>query len=67
VRDAATHATFYPVRMKIAKTELAKLGGKKLVPGMPAEAFVATGNRTVLAYLLQPLAAQVSHAFREAD
>ncbi len=53
--------------MKIAKTELAKLGGKKLVPGMPAEAFVATGNRTVLAYLLQPLAAQVSHAFREAD
>jgi HlyD family secretion protein len=32
---------------------------------MPAEAFLRTADRTVLSYLLGPLAAQLSHAFRE--
>ena len=37
----------------------------KLVPGMPAEAFIATGERTALSYLVRPLADQFTKAFRE--
>jgi HlyD family secretion protein len=34
---------------------VARLGGLKLLPGMPLEAFIRTGERTVLSYLTKPL------------
>jgi HlyD family secretion protein len=37
----------------------------KLMPGMPVEAFIQTGNRTVIAYLVKPLHDQLKRAFRE--
>ena len=37
----------------------------RLVPGMPVEAFIRTGERTVLSYLTKPLNDQASRAFRE--
>jgi HlyD family secretion protein len=45
--------------------EVAKLGDVRLVPGMPVDAFVQTGDRTVVAYLLKPLSDQIARAFRE--
>ena len=33
--------------------------------GMPVEAFIRTGERTVLSYLFKPLADQARRAFRE--
>jgi HlyD family secretion protein len=39
--------------------------GDKLVPGMPVEVFIATGDRTVLSYLVKPLGDQIMHSFRE--
>ena len=36
-----------------------------LVPGMPADTFIQTGDRTVLSYLIDPLTRQISQAFRE--
>ena len=36
-----------------------------IVPGMPAEAFIQTGERTVMSYLLKPLSDQLNRAFRE--
>lgn len=36
-----------------------------LVPGMPVEVFMETEPRTVLSYVLRPLADQIAHAFRE--
>jgi HlyD family secretion protein len=56
---------FYAVRLRIQKSELAKLGANALKPGMPAEAFIQTGARTPLTYLLKPLADQIAHTFRE--
>jgi len=35
------------------------------VPGMPVEAFVKTGDRTVMSYLMKPLSDQINRAFRE--
>ena len=37
----------------------------KLIPGMPVEAFVQTGDRTMLSYLIKPLSDQLMRAFRE--
>jgi len=64
--DSATGAAYYLVKLTLAEAELARLPEDlTLLPGMPAEAFIQTANRTVLAYLIDPLAKQVSHAFRE--
>jgi HlyD family secretion protein len=41
------------------------IDGLKLLPGMPVEAFVQTGARTVLSYLIKPLHDQILKAFRE--
>lgn len=45
--------------------QIARLGGLKLVPGMPVETFVQTGERTVMSYLVKPLSDQIMKAFRE--
>jgi HlyD family secretion protein len=37
----------------------------KLLPGMPVEAFVQTGDRRMLSYLMKPLNDQFVRAFRE--
>ena len=56
---------FYAIKLKMATDELAKLGDNKLIPGMPAETFIQTRNRTPLSYLIQPLRDQIFRAFRE--
>lgn len=64
--DPTTGAAFYTVRLSVDSEQLARLAkGTRLVPGMPAESFIETGNRTVLAYLMKPLLDQVMHTFRE--
>ena len=45
--------------------ELRRLGGLRLVPGMPAEVFLQTERRTMLSYLFKPLSDQLSRMFRE--
>ena len=39
--------------------------GPTLVPGMPVESFIQTGERTVISYLIKPIRDQVMRAFRE--
>jgi HlyD family secretion protein len=41
------------------------LEGMKLRPGMPVDAFIQTSERTMVSYLMKPLADQMSRAFRE--
>jgi HlyD family secretion protein len=45
--------------------EVARLGEVKIVPGMPVEAFVQTGDRTMLSYLAKPLSDHLMRMFRE--
>lgn len=52
-------------RISIPPEQLARIAGLKLVPGMPAEAFIQTGERTALSYLVKPLSDQINRAFRE--
>ncbi len=58
-------AAYFTVRIAISPEELARLGDVRLVPGMPVETFVKTGDRTVASYLVKPLQDQVMRAFRE--
>jgi membrane fusion protein, type I secretion system len=63
-QDQRTGAQYYTVRITVTPAELGRLGHVKLVPGMPVEAFIQTGERTVLSYLVKPLSDQVMRAFR---
>jgi HlyD family secretion protein len=62
--DQRTGASYYTVRISIPENEVARLGGLKLLPGMPLETFIQTGDRTVLSYLTKPLTDQIMRSFR---
>jgi HlyD family secretion protein len=63
--DQRTGNTYYIVRISLHAEELSRLGNLRLVAGMPAEAFIQTGERTTLSYLVKPLTDQMKRAFRE--
>jgi HlyD family secretion protein len=56
---------FYTVRITLPPEEVTRLKDIRLVPGMPAEVFIQTHERTPLAYLLKPLQEQIARTFRE--
>jgi HlyD family secretion protein len=63
--DQRTGQSYYTIRVSMPPAEVARLGDSKLIPGMPVEAFVQTGDRTMLSYLVKPLRDQLMRAFRE--
>jgi HlyD family secretion protein len=64
--DQRTGTSYYTIRVSLPPTEVARLGdNNKLIPGMPVEAFVQTGDRTMLSYLIKPLHDQLMRSFRE--
>jgi HlyD family secretion protein len=63
--DQRTGQSYYTIRVSMPPEELARLGDAKLIPGMPVEAFVQTGDRTMLSYLIKPLSDQLMRTFRE--
>jgi HlyD family secretion protein len=62
--DQKTGQPYYTIRVAFTDTEIRRLGGVKLVPGMPVEAFIQTDERTVMSFLLKPLLDQVGRTFR---
>ena len=64
--EQRTGQTYYTIRVSMPPEEVARLGGSnKLIPGMPVEAFVQTGDRTMFSYLMKPLSDQLMRSFRE--
>ncbi|MBI4275239.1 MAG: HlyD family type I secretion periplasmic adaptor subunit, partial [Rhizobiales bacterium] len=63
--DQRTGQTYFTIRIALPPQQMARLGDVKLVPGMPVETFVQTGERTVISYLVKPLYDQITRAFRE--
>ena len=64
-QDPKTGESHYTIRIAIPKRELARMGSLKLLPGMPIEVFVQTGERDVISYLVKPFRDQIARAFRE--
>jgi HlyD family secretion protein len=66
VVEQQTGRRYYTANVRIEAEEKAKLPSDiKLLPGMPVEAFVTTGERSVLDYLIHPFVAELQLAFRE--
>ncbi len=63
--DPKTGETYYMSRVEMDEKELRKFGDLNLVPGMPVEVFMSTGDRTALSYLAKPFTDQLNRAFRE--
>jgi HlyD family secretion protein len=63
--DQRSGQSYYTIRVSMPPQEIARLGEAKMIPGMPVEAFVQTGDRTMLSYLIKPLSDQLMRAFRE--
>lgn len=63
--DEVTGVSFYEAIVLPDPEVLAGLPDVTLLPGMPVETFLKTGDRTPLAYLTQPLTVYFNRAFRE--
>jgi HlyD family secretion protein len=63
--EPQTGLSYYTAGVHVSEDEMAALKGLKLMPGMPAEVFIKTGERTLASYLIRPLADQMERAFRE--
>ncbi len=63
--EEGTGEVYYTAQLELLPGEIEKLEGKKLIPGMPVEAFVQTESRTALSYLIKPFVDQFARAFRE--
>ncbi len=63
--DQRTGQSYYLIRISMTVDEISRLGRVKLTPGMPVEAFIQTGERTMLSYLIKPLHDQLMRSFRE--
>ena len=63
--EQRTGQSYYTIRVSMPPAEVARLGDVKLIPGMPVEAFVQTGDRTMLSCLIKPLSDQLMRTFRE--
>ncbi|MEX1196401.1 MAG: HlyD family type I secretion periplasmic adaptor subunit [Pseudohongiellaceae bacterium] len=59
--------SYYQARISVEPSELESLGGSAivLVPGMPAEVFINSGERTLMQYLLKPLTNAMARSFIE--
>jgi HlyD family secretion protein len=65
LNPAAGHGLFV-VKVKLDEEDLrAKAHDFRPTPGMPADVFIKTGQRTFFQYLMKPLADSFAHAFRE--
>ncbi len=63
--DQASQVPYYRAEVTIPATELEKLKDLDLIPGMPVEVYIQTGERSPLAYLVKPLSDYFTRAFRE--
>ncbi len=63
--DEMTGAPYYQARIEVTAEGMEDLGELQLLPGMPAEVFIATGERTFLQYLFKPLSNTMARSFNE--
>lgn len=63
--DQRSGEAFYIAEIRVPKSELDKIGLSRIQPGMPTEVMIRTGERTAIAYLIQPILDSMNRAWRE--
>jgi membrane fusion protein, type I secretion system len=62
--DRGNQQVYYRVRLQLSSEQLNAHERATLAPGMPAEAFIQTAERTMLQYLLRPIEDSLARALR---
>ena len=63
--DKETQRAYYTARVRIDEASLHALPEVEIMPGMPAEVLIKTGQFTVAQYMLRPFFDSFNRAFRE--
>jgi HlyD family secretion protein len=63
--DEATGLPYYLIHIELPRDLPGALKMDSLVPGMPAEVFIHTGERSAMSYLLKPLTDSFARALKE--
>lgn len=63
--DPITGSSYFNVEISIEDSQLSKLQGQTLIPGMPADVFVQTQKRSVFDYLTSPLKDTLKKTMRD--
>lgn len=64
--DQKTGTSFYRAAIAIPDSDIKRLpDGLSLLPGMPVEIFIRTGDRTVISYFAKPVRDHANRVFRE--
>jgi len=64
--DPQSGRSYYRAEVELPKSEIGKLPeGQVLIPGMPAETFIRTGEHTPMAYLTRPITRYFRNAMRD--
>ena len=63
--DQITGLTYYEARVRVPTSEIARTTGVDIIPGMPVDVFIFSGNsRTMLDYFLEPLGESLFRGLR---
>lgn len=63
--DKQTGQSYYAATIRVTDERVTKKGDIEMVPGMPAQALIETGQSSVAFYLLRPLFDSFNRSFRE--
>ncbi len=63
--DPVSGQPYYLARVTVTADGQARLGARRLQPGMPVEVVIRTGERSFLTYLLHPFLQRMFSSFRE--
>ncbi|MDI1279389.1 HlyD family type I secretion periplasmic adaptor subunit [Methylobacter sp.] len=63
--EEKTGNAYYQARIELTPESRKDLGDLQLLPGMPAEVLINTGERTLFEYLAQPASNAIARAFTE--
>ena len=65
LEDERTGEEYYLARVTLDQTQPEQVEQLELVPGMPADIFIVTGERTAFSYLSQPIKERLARTFVE--
>ena len=64
-QDPRTGEPYYKIQVAVTDAGKKKLRDNKVRPGMPAQVFIVTGERTMMSYLLKPIIDRVKTSLHE--